>query len=160
MSISYSGVVLDEASKANILGLLGDMIPSGWTPYAHHLTITMGPLKHAKASKRRKGHNFLDSEDLPECDPQTWGAPGTPWTMEITEVGIDDRAMAVKVGNIPKTRNCLKGGFAHITIAVNTAEGGKPFHSNKIPLENFKSLAELGLPPITVKGTVQEVPNQ
>ena len=160
MGISYSAVVLDDASKASVLGLLGDMIPSDWTVYAHHMTITMGPLKHTKASKRRKGHNYLDTEDLPECPSQMWGPPGTPWSMQVTEVGKDDRAMAVKVGGIPRTRNCRKGGFAHVTIAVNTAEGGKPFHSNKIPAENFQTLAELNLPSIVLRGTVLEVPSQ
>tara|TARA_B100000700_G_C14260075_1_gene496603 strand:- start:40 stop:486 length:447 start_codon:yes stop_codon:yes gene_type:complete len=148
MGISYSAIVLDEMSKQNILGMLGDYIPSGWTAYAHHMTITMGPLVHPKESKRRKGHDY-----------SAFGPPGTPHNLTVTELGLDERAMAVKVASPFPTRNDQKGGFAHITIAVNTAEGGKPFHSNKIPLENFKSLAELGLPAITVKGTVQEVPN-
>ena len=41
--------------------------------------------------------------------------------------------------------------FPHITIAIPV--GGKPFNSNKIPQENFKSLEA----PLTVTGTVQEV---
>ena len=147
MGISYSAIVLDEMSKANILGMLGDYIPASWSTIAHVMTITMGPLVHPKESKRRKGHDY-----------SAFGPPGTPHNLVVTELGIDDRAMAVKVVSPFPTRNDKQGGFAHITIAVNTAEGGKPFHSNKIPLENFKTLAELGLPPISVKGTVQEVP--
>ena len=147
MGISYSAIVLDEMSKANILGLLGDYIPADWSVYAHHMTITMGPLVHPKESKRRKGHDY-----------SAFGPPGTPHNLAVTELGIDDRAMAVKVASPFPTRNDKKGGFSHITIAVNTSAGGKPFHSNKIPLENFKTLSELGLPAITVKGTVQEVP--
>ena len=149
MGISYSAIVLDEVSKQSILGLLEDYIPEGWTPFAHHMTITMGPLVHPKESKRKKGHDY-----------SAFGDPGTPHSLVVTELGIDDRAIAVKIASPFPTRNDKKGGFAHITIAVNTAGGGKPFHSNKIPLENFKSLSELGLPSIVVKGIVQEVPNQ
>ena len=163
MGVSYSAIVLDETSKQNILGLLGDIIPEGWTIFAHHMTITMGPLVHPKESKRRKGHDY-----------SAFGPPGTPHTLQVTEIGLDERAMAVKVltpvdPTLPltpqaperlKTRNDKQGGFAHVTIAVNTAAGGKPFHSNKIPLENFKSLSEYGLPAnISLKGTVQEISN-
>ena len=75
--------------------------------------------------------------------------------MLVTELGFDDRAMAVKVQSPFPTRNDKKGGFAHITIAVNAAMGGKPFHSNKIPLENFDDISRLG---IILKGTVEEIP--
>ena len=39
--VSYSGVVLDEESQQKLLEL---GVPEGWTPVAHHMTITMGPL--------------------------------------------------------------------------------------------------------------------
>ena len=46
--------------------------------------------------------------------------------MNITAIGQDDRAMAVKVD---AERDDDK--FALVTIAVNP-DGGKPFHSNQI----------------------------
>jgi|APSaa5957512535_1039671.scaffolds.fasta_scaffold36371_2 hypothetical protein len=148
MGISYSAIVLDEISKQNMLSLLSDYIPLGWTIFAHHMTITMGPLVHPKESKRKKGHDY-----------SIFGDPGTPHNLVVSELGLDDRVMAVKVVSPFLTRNDKKGGFAHITIAVNTEAGGKPFHSNKISQENFKTIAELNLPNIIVKGTVQEVSN-
>tara|TARA_B100000700_G_C14478593_1_gene594000 strand:- start:59 stop:499 length:441 start_codon:yes stop_codon:yes gene_type:complete len=144
MSISYSAIVIDEMSKATLLGRLSDLIPAGWDIFAHHMTITMGPLVHPKENKRKKGHDY-----------SAFGPPGTPHSLVVTELGIDDRAMAVKVQSPFPTRNDKKGGFAHITIAVNTAAGGKPFHSNKIPLENFDDISQMG---IILKGTVEEIP--
>ena len=114
MSISYSAIVIDEMSKATLLGRLSDLIPAGWDIFAHHMTITMGPLVHPKENKRKKGHDY-----------SAFGPPGTPHSLVVTELGIDDRAMAVKVQSPFPTRNDKKGGFAHITIAVNTAAAKK-----------------------------------
>ena len=130
-NISYSGVVLDEPSRQKLLAL---DIPEGWEPIAHHMTITMGPLVHKKGK-----HNF--SETYPV---------GTEVELPITAIGRDQRAMAVKVDapNPIKTKS-----WPHVTVAVNRAEGGKPFHSNKIPEENFQPLSGF-----TLKGTVEEIP--
>ena len=144
MSISYSAIVLTEQDRQNLLAQLTSLIPPGWEVIAHHMTICMGPLIHPKESKRLKGHDY-----------SAFGEPGTPHVLRVTEVGMDDRAMAVKVDSPAMTQNEKKGGFAHITIAVNRAGGGKPFHSNKIPLQNFNDMSDLG---IMVKGKVEEVP--
>jgi len=144
MNISYSGIVLSEQDRQNLLGHLSEMIPLGWEVVAHHMTICMGPLVHPKESKRRKGHDY-----------SAFGMPGTPHNLQVTEVGLDERAMAVKVISPSVTQNEKKGGFAHITIAVNRAGGGKPFHSNKIPAQNFSDISDLG---IIVRGTVEEIP--
>ena len=66
-------------------------------------------------------------------------------------VGADERSMAVKVtppGDLNK-----KIPFPHISVAVNREAGGKPFHSNKIPEENFQPLSG-----IILNGTVAEIP--
>ena len=130
-NISYSGVVLDEISKQKLLAL---DIPEGWEPMVHHMTITMGPLTHPKGK-----HDF--SETYPV---------GTEIELPVLAVGKDERAMAVKVGvpNPIKTKS-----WPHVTVAVNRNGGGKPFHSNKIPEENFQPLSG-----IVLKGTVQEIP--
>lgn len=140
MNISYSAIVLTEQDRDNLLAQLINMIPEGWDIVAHHMTICMGPLIHpTKAS-----HDY-----------SAFGEPGTPHRLQVTEVGMDNKAMAVKVISPAMTQNESKGGFAHITIAVNTAGGGKPFHSNKIPLQNFEDISQLG---IVVSGLVEEIP--
>ena len=130
--ISYSGVVLDEQSKQKLLEL---SIPAGWEPVAHHMTITMGPLQHPKGK-----HDF--SEFYPV---------GAEVSLPVVAVGQDERAMAVKVK--PPAEINKKISFPHVTVAVNRDAGGKPFHSNKIPAENFKPLSG-----IILNGVVEEVP--
>lgn len=130
--ISYSGVVLDEQSKQKLLEL---SIPEGWEPVAHHMTITMGPLQHPKGK-----HDF--SEFYPV---------GAEVSLPVVAVGQDERAMAVKVK--PPAEINKKISFPHVTVAVNREAGGKPFHSNKIPEENFKPLSG-----IILNGVVEEVP--
>ena len=125
-NISYSGVVLDSASKQKLLDL---EIPEGWEPVAHHMTIKIGALKPPYTETYVVGEEH---------------------TLPVLSIGKDDRAMAVRV-EVPgpiKTKS-----FPHVTVAVNRAEGGKPFHSNKIPEENFEPLTG-----ILLRGTVQEVP--
>jgi len=130
--ISYSGVVLDEQSKQKLLEL---SIPEGWEPVAHHMTITRGPLQHPKGK-----HDF--SEFYPA---------GAEVSLPVVAVGQDERAMAVKVK--PPAEINKKISFPHVTVAVNRDAGGKPFHSNKIPEENFKPLSG-----IILNGVVEEVP--
>ena len=131
-NISYSGVVLDEGSKQQLLNL---DIPEGWEPVAHHMTITMGSLIHKKGK-----HDFSEAYPV-----------GSEVELPVVAIGMDDRAMAVKVQ--PPSEVSKKISFPHVTIAVNQDGGGKPFHSNKIPEENFQTLTG-----IVLRGTVEEVP--
>ena len=131
-NISYSGIVLDEESKQKLLSL---EIPEDWEPVAHHMTITLGSLVHKKGK-----HDFSGTYTL-----------GSEVELSVVAVGRDERAMAVKVQ--PPSEISSKISFPHITVAVNREGGGKPFHSNKIPEENFEPLSGLKL-----KGIVQEVP--
>ena len=130
--ISYSGVVLDEESKQKLLAL---EIPEGWEPVAHHMTITMGALVHKKGK-----HDFSEAYPI-----------GSEVELPVIAVGRDERAMAVQVRAPAEISK--KISFPHITVAVNRGEGGKPFHSNKIPQENFEPLSG-----ITLRGSVEEVP--
>lgn len=111
-SISYSGIVLDEESRQKLLSL---PIPEGWEPIAHHMTITKGPLKDSLAETYKVGDVM---------------------TLTAISLGQDERAMAVKVKPPGEVSNHIS--FPHVTIAVNRDVGGKPFHSNEIPEENFK----------------------
>ena len=131
-NISYSGVVLDEESRQKLLEL---PIPEGWEPVAHHMTITMGSFIHKKGK-----HDFSGAYP-----------PGAEIELPVIAVGQDDRAMAVKV-QVPSEIN-KKISFPHVTVAVNREGGGKPFHSNKIPEENFEPLSG-----IVLRGVVEEVP--
>ena len=119
-NISYSAIVLDAESRDKLLSL---DIPKGWKPIAHHMTINLGPLKE-----------------------NSQYSVGDVVSMNITAIGIDDRAMAVKVD---AERDDDK--FAHVTIATSP-DGGKPFHSNQI--ENFKKYSG------KLSGVVEEVPNR
>ena len=131
-NIAYSGIVLDDASKQALLSL---PIPEGWEPVAHHMTITLGSLVHKKGK-----HDFS----------QTYPA-GTEVELPVVAVGQDERAMAVKVE--APSEISKKISFPHVTVAVNREGGGKPFHSNKIPEENFEPLSG-----IVLRGVVEEVP--
>ena len=130
-NISYTGVVLDEASRKTLLAL---DIPEGWKPFAHHMTITMGALVHPKGK-----HDY--SENYPI---------GKKITLEMVGVGKDDKVMAVEVR--PPAPISPKISYQHITIAVNVEGGGKPFHSNKLSPEDFEPISG------QLTGIVTEVP--
>jgi len=66
--------------------------------------------------------------------------------MTVSSLGQDDKVMAAGVNTNVPSKNQIK----HITIAVNRAGGGKPFHSNK--LENWTPTQ-----PIELHGTIAEV---
>ena len=140
MRISYSAIVLDETSRANLIGMLsGNVIPDGWMVVAHHMTITMGPLVHLKGK-----HDFSETYPI-----------GTHFELPVTSVGLDDRAMAVQV--IAPHPISRKTKFPHVTVAVNREGGGKPFHSNSIPAEAFEDISHWGL---VLRGQVMEIPQQ
>jgi hypothetical protein len=99
--VLYSAVVLDKESQSKLLSQFP--APEGWRSIAHHMTIVFG-----------KG-----LEDKSEV--------GKEVELTVTELGISDMAMAVKVDGYPSTNK-----IPHITIAVNDKEGGKPVMSNDI----------------------------
>ena len=125
--VSYSGVVLDEESQQKLLEL---GVPEGWTPVAHHMTITMGPL-----SKRDETNGGLYKV-------------GDQVELKVVGVGQDERAKAVKV-EPPHPVNMRHVKYPHVTVAVNAAAGGKPRHSQK--LQQFEPVS------LTIRGTVEEV---
>ena len=121
--VSYSAVVLDDKSRASLLKVFQPMIPEGWEVIAHHMTINMG-----------------------EIDTQYKDLLGTDAELTVTSYAMDDLVMAVGVKGFP-TMNQIP----HITIAVNRADGGKPFFSNK--LNDWKPINF----PIRLSGKVMEV---
>jgi len=120
--VLYSAVVLDTASRTFLLDFVDDLIPEGWKVIAHHMTINLGELK--------------DKTDV-----------GKEVTLTVTEVGLSDMAMAVKVtGYVSKNEN------PHITIAVNP-DGGKPSMSNQIT--NWRPVKK-----VMLNGVVTEIKKQ
>lgn len=100
--ILYSAVVLDEKSRSRLLAAFGSVLPEGWTPIAHHMTISFGK-------------SVPNKEDL-----------GKTVQLKVTELGKSDMAIAVRVDGYPS-----KNEIPHITLGVNP-EGGKPVMSNLI----------------------------
>jgi hypothetical protein len=134
--ISYSAVVLDEESASTLKREFIDKVPSGWEWIGHHMTIKMG--------------------ELPDnLKPQL----GQEVDLLVVELGIDERAMAVKVADQGLSTNPVP----HITLAVNRAGGGKPFHSNKIPSMGGEDEPHRW-PPVEnrfkISGTIQEIPQK
>jgi hypothetical protein len=111
----YSAVLLDEKSQLKLEKLAEDIrvngvrLPmlvrdSGWKMYNHHMTICMGPLPEYLKQ-------YID----------------TPQKLEVTHIGISDKAVAARVIGFDS-----KNKIPHVTIAVNIKGGGKPVNSNDI----------------------------
>lgn len=101
--VLYAAVVLDKESQSSLISQFASKLPEGWKTIAHHMTIVFG--------------RALDDKN----------EIGKEVELTITELGISDMAMAVKVEGYPSAND-----IPHITVAVNEAGGGKPFMSNKI----------------------------
>lgn len=118
--IHYSAVVLTDTSRMILLETFDEDIPMDWKKIAHHMTIVFGeevPNKH----------------DL-----------GKEVELTVTEFGVSDMAIAVKVIGYPS-----KNAIPHVTLAVNP-DGGKPVMSNQItdwytvePLKIFGVVSEI-----------------
>lgn len=119
-NVLYSAVVLDGGSRASLLARVENEIPQGWDVIAHHMTIAFG--------KPVPNQEDLDKDV----------------TLTVTELGLSDMAMAVRVEGYPS-----KNDIPHITIAVNP-NGGKAVMSNDIT-EWIK------LKPFNISGKVTEI---
>lgn len=135
MASVYTAVVLDEASRADLLSCfgepsrLGPAFGASWLVKAHHMTIDTKPAAKAGVA------------DL----------VGKEFTLEVKAfgmmmVGPDAGICAVKVECAAPSKNAVK----HITVAH--ADGVKPFRSNEIT-EWKEHVGE----PIVLRGTVVEV---
>ena len=122
--MTYLAVVLDRNSSKKVLRKLPFFPTQFWTKYGHHMTICMGTNKKGK-------YNWEVGEEV---------------TLAIDAIGISDMACAARV--ILPEGKVIKNAIPHITLAVNTAEGGKPKMSNDIT----KWDKEVDL---TVKGVVE-----
>lgn len=106
--VSYSGIVLTDKSRADLIKYIKDPkndLISGWEVLADHMTINMGPLKE-------------------EYRPLL----GQSFDLLVTHVGFTDMVLAVKVDTEFKTKN----KDPHITVALNREAGATPKLSNQI----------------------------
>jgi predicted kinase len=121
--VLYASVDLDGKSMKLLKDSVGGYAPDSWEMFAHHMTICFG-------------------QELPESlKPDI----GLKVSLEAYEIGISDMACAVKVRGYYS-----KNKIPHITVAVNTREGGEPVMSNDIT-----SWEELPTP-IRLTGVVRE----
>jgi len=127
--ILYTAVVLTNQSHGKLMMTLGGLIPDDWKKFAHHMTVVFG-------------------QGLPENLEKY---DGMNVKLTATKLGISDKAIAVKVEGFYSNND-----IPHITIAVNTQAGGKPFDSNKIT--DWKPLSEVtNVSSIEFDGVVTEV---
>lgn len=125
----YTAVVLTKDSKRKLLETFSDVIPVGYEPIAHHMTINMGKLSNGPAAEM--GFSIGDTVLL-----------------EVISLAADDKVIAIGVKTDVPSKNTQK----HITLAVNRNNGGKPFMSNKLrnwnnlpeQMELFGSILEIG----------------
>jgi len=114
--VLYSAVVLDEIGHTTLAKQSKDIVPEGWQLFMHHMTIGFG--------------KSLESLGL-------GGDEGKEVSLTVTHIGMSDMAIAARVQGYKTTMD-----IPHVTIAVNTAEGGKPAMSNEItdwePVDNFQ----------------------
>lgn len=120
----YTALVLDQESQTELLARFAGKFPNDWEKIAHHMTINMGPASNGPAA------NLVGQEGV----------------ATVVSIASDELVAAVGVqSQIPSSNK-----IPHITLAVNRAQGGKPFFSNKLtnwlPVEQFE-----------LRGTVQEL---
>ena len=120
--ILYSAVVIDEISRNMLFRVFDEFIPNDWKKIGHHMTIAFG-----------KGVD--NEEDL-----------GKEVKLTVTEIGVSNMAIAVKVEGYPS-----KNTIPHITLAINP-DGGKPVMSNQIT--NWEPVGHL-----KIRGTVTNITN-
>ena len=121
--VRYTCVLLDDKSRASLIKVFHQMIPEGWDIVAHHMTINLG-----------------------EIDEKYQDLLGKDAKLTVTSYAIDDKVMAVGVKGHPTVNE-----IPHVTIAVNSKGGGKPYLSNK--LRDWKPLNF----PLELTGVVTEI---
>lgn len=130
-NVLYFGIELDESSRDILLKILKDKkLPETWNPriVCHHMTVAFKS-------------QFMYNPDIVKWCVENLGKQIRMVGMEI---GISDKAIALRVGTDAPSCNKLK----HITIAVNKNTGGKPVDSNFI--ETWE-----GCPTVIVGGTLK-----
>ena len=121
--ILYSAVVLTEDSHAKLVNKYGNIVPEGWKIFAHHMTIVFGKGLPAELKEQE----------------------GDKVELKVTELGVTNKVIAVRVEGFPTTNK-----IPHVTFAVNVTKGAKPYESNLI--EEWVPIV-----PFNIEGVVTEV---
>ena len=123
----YTALVLNPQSHQQLIDHFREIIPSTWTLYGHHMTINMG---NAESGPLMANKFNLDEES----------------ELTIISLAYDNKVIAVGVDTEVPSNNKVK----HITLAVDRASGGKPFHSNQLTNWNPTS-------PLKLRGIIEEI---
>jgi hypothetical protein len=123
-NISYSAVVLDDNSRQRLIERFKNIIPEGWDIIADHMTVNLG-----------------------EIDPEYEKYLGLAVRLTVNDIAMDDKVIAVGVSSGINAHNPK----AHITLAVNRTNGGKPVMSNN--LTNWEKLRR----PLLLRGKITQV---
>ena len=123
--VSYTAIVLDDESRKRLIKVFSKMIPEGWEVLAHHMTLNMG-----------------------EVNPEQRKDLGKKVIINAVKYAINDNVMAVGVKGYDTDKD-----RAHITLAVNRANGGKPKMSDE--LTNWRAMGFS----VKLSGVVTEVKN-
>jgi hypothetical protein len=123
----YTALVLTPQSHQWLVSHFREIIPSTWIVYCHHMTINMG--NGTSGPLAASQFNLEEEAEL-----------------TVISLAYDNKVIAAGVDTKVPSDNKIK----HITIAVDRAEGGKPFHSNQLTNWNPTS-------PINLRGIIKEV---
>lgn len=117
--VSYTGVILPPDQQQILLQKFQKIIPQGWKPIAHHMTI-----------------NLKTADTGPAAD-----LLGQTATLIVNSYGMSDTALAAGVETDIPSKNPIK----HITIAL--APDGRAAQSNEIekwqPIHPFKLIGKI-----------------
>eukprot|EP00438_Fugacium_kawagutii_P018991 Skav203209 [mRNA] locus=scaffold1148:84412:85617:- [translate_table: standard] len=116
-AVVFTALELDSKSCKVLQDVFADSIPSGWTIYAHHMTICLGSL----ADARSNGNPV--SDDLESSIRQLKAKD--PGTLKVVSIGKGKGVVALGVIGCPSVNR-----VPHITLAC--ANGHKPVESNSI----------------------------
>jgi hypothetical protein len=105
----YFAIFLDEPSRKFLVDPLFPAVPSGWTMYCRHCTLSPG-----------------DPSSNPEVYEYIARNLGKKVELEVVSVGVAVEVIAVGVTGDFKSSNAIP----HVTVAV--PDGGKPGNSNFI----------------------------
>jgi hypothetical protein len=103
---AYTAVVLTEDSRTALLDRFRSELPSGWEIDADHMTINLGSADRGPAADRL----------------------GEAVHLTIVSIARDERVIAAGVESVVPTDNAVP----HVTLAVNTTEGGRSRDANEL----------------------------
>ena len=128
----YVAIVLDDSPARDELL---KRAPKGWRPICHHITLAMGRPKEGSPLERAIGVHVND--------------------IRLGRVLGDDQVIAVEVELPAEIRALCTNRVPHVTIAVNSATGGKPVMSNFLPWS--AAGGDVTWSDLTISGTILAV---